>query len=149
MPTVSTTHKVDARVIVPALRTLDTLLSTGALQGGLGAGEGGAWAAEVAALVRKRLLTGKEDVGRVLASASVLLGLLDWAGPPRVAALCTLCDLLGHPYPLVRKTVAERAYVKLLTSGEDILEAPGAFAPFPARAAFVGAPFFSPARATP
>ncbi len=127
VPMVSTTHKVDARVIVPALRTLDTLLTTGALQRGMGDAEGRAWAVEVGSLVRKRLLTGKEDVSRVLASSAVLLGLLDWAGPPRAAALATLCDLLGHPYPLVRKTVAERAYVKLLTSGEDILEA-GAFA---------------------
>ena len=123
-PPTPSTHKVDARVVVPALRTLEALLRTGALTRGLGpAGE--PWAAALAALVRKRMLSAREDVARVLASAPVLLGLLDWRGRVADSALLSICDLLGHPFPLVRKSVAEKAYVRLLTAGEDILAVPG------------------------
>ena len=122
------THRVDVRMVVPALRTLEALLSCGSLdeaEGGSSSSsssssaaeeEGSSWAAALVALVRKRLLSGKEDVPRVLATTAVMLGLLGFPAA-KEAALATVLDVLAHPFPLLRRSAAEKLYVKLLGGG--------------------------------
>jgi hypothetical protein len=80
-------------------------------------------------------MASKEDVPRVLAASSVFLGLLSFnedaaagsaaqtgpRGPVVPAALICLLDLLGHPFPRVRKSVAEQMYVRLLMLEETDL----------------------------
>lgn len=119
-------YRVDSRLVTPALKTLDVLLSQGLLacldrrhhttaaaaeapQPRLAFGE------EVVAVTRRRLETGADDVHRTLAGAHVLMGLLPFtAGLARVRATLALLDLLGHPFPRVRRAVAEALYTRLL-----------------------------------
>lgn len=134
-PDINSTHKVDVRVVVPTLRTLDLLLSCGSLD--ILRPPHGAWGSAIVALVRRRVMASKEDVPRVLAASSVFLGLLSFRsdepmaatgsqgpkGPVVPAALVCLLDLLGHPFPRVRKSVAEQMYVRLLTLDDRELAA--------------------------
>jgi hypothetical protein len=171
-------YRVDSRLVTPSLKTLDVLLSQGLLacldrhqpHGHASDAAGGApppplprlsFGEEVAAVTRRRLETGGDDVPRTLAGAqgawrwwrrvplrrrrpglsqsiarslacplpaslassapvtatpaAVLMGLLPFtAGLARARAALALLDLLGHPFPRVRRAVAEALYARLL-----------------------------------
>jgi len=64
-----------------------------------------------------------KDVRRVMAAGGVVLGLAALPAPAGPAAIVTALDLLGHPFPKVRQTVAERLYHVLL-AGVDFPWAP-------------------------
>lgn len=117
---INVTHKVDVRVIVPALRTLETLLGNGSLDALQPPQH--AWASDLLIMVRRRVVMARDDVTRVQAAAAVYLGLLHFEQPVRGESLTSLLDLLCHPFPRVRKSTAERLYVRLLTM-DDILSA--------------------------
>jgi hypothetical protein len=53
------------------------------------------------------------------------MGLLHFRPPVRTAAALLVCDLLLHPFPRVRKTTAERLYVRLLTLDEEMWRGEG------------------------
>jgi len=73
-------------------------------------------------LLRYRVMRSK-DVRRVMAAGDVVLGLAALPAPVGPAAIVTALDLLGHPFPKVRQTVAERLYHVLL-AGVDFPWAP-------------------------
>ena len=110
---ITATHRVDVRVIVPALRTTDILLASGgldALQPSLFS-----WPLDMLVMVRRRVEKSREDVGRVLAAAGLYLGLLHFSPPASHNAALAILDLLCHPFPRVRKTTADKLYVRLLS----------------------------------
>ena len=130
--------KVDSRLVTPALKTLDILLSQGLLgcldrprtaSGPAAAGGVAVTSAapsgssrptitfgeEVVAFTRRRLETGSEDVQRTLAGAQVYLGLLSFtSGLARCHATLALLDMLGHGFPRIRRAVSELLYTRLL-----------------------------------
>ena len=106
---------LESRLLTPTLVTLDVLLRAGALDSGPAA----AWAAfadTLASAARARALPARDDAARVLAACDVCLSLLCARRAPsaRVAAALTALDILGHPFPAVRRATAERLYVRLL-----------------------------------
>ena len=110
---ITATHRVDTRVIVPALRTTDILLASGgldALQPPVFT-----WPIDMLVMVRRRVEKSREDVGRVLAAAGLYLGLLHFSPPASHNAAIAILDLLCHPFPRVRKTTADKFYVRLLS----------------------------------
>jgi hypothetical protein len=116
---INTTHRVDVRIIVPALRTMEVLLSKGAFDSLVPPQS--TWSTEVLVLIKRRVSMAKEDVARVLAAGAVYLGLLHFPLAIRESSLTNLLDLLGHPFPRVRKTISEKLYIRLLTVDEAIL----------------------------
>jgi HEAT repeat protein len=110
---ITATHRVDVRVIVPALRTTDILLASG----GLDALQPSqySWPLDMLVMVRRRVEKSREDVGRVLAAAGLYLGLLHFSPPASQNAALAILDLLCHPFPRVRKTTADKLYVRLLS----------------------------------
>lgn len=108
----STKGKVQTRLVTPVLRTLDLLLANdvfGALQE-----PRSPFAGELVKLARARVMRSGDAV-RVMAGINVFLGLIPFKEPVRGAAVLALLDLLGHPFPKVRKLTAERLYERLLT----------------------------------
>ena len=127
----SATVKVDTRLVTPALRTLDALLTQGLLdcmmmvpaaeatpagapRPAAAAPPAPSFGMELAALTVRRLGTAPDDVQRTLAGSAVLLGLLPFPGGVRVASTLALLDLLAHGFPRVRRAVAEALYTRLL-----------------------------------
>jgi hypothetical protein len=115
---VNATTKVEVRLIVPALRTAEVLLSRGAFDTLVPPAS--TFPSELLALTRRRVTMARDDVARVMAAGAVYLGLLPFADKVRVNAVVALLDLLGHPFPRVRKSIAEKLYIRLLTI-EDIV----------------------------
>jgi hypothetical protein len=107
----ATRYMVESRLVVPVLRTLETLLSEGDLAGGTA--RLGKWAKEAVPLIRYRIMKSREPV-RVMTAASVLLGMVPFPQPVGAAALRTVLDLLGHPFPKVRRVAAEKLFSTLM-----------------------------------
>jgi hypothetical protein len=109
--------KLDNRVITPALRTLELLAAQGSLdslQPPASFGE------DVLATCRKRAQNGRDDAIRIMTAGAVALSFVHFKEPVASKALILLLDLLCHPFPKVRKVVAESLYVKLLTLGDSL-----------------------------
>jgi hypothetical protein len=130
--------KVDSRVITPTLRTVDTLLTAGCLDG-LQAGAASCakaseaatlasvdFASDLIAATKRRVQTSKDDAMRIMAAGSVYLGLLHFEEPVRSQAALALLDLLCHPFPRVRKVISEKFYVRLLTLEDCFTKPAGA-----------------------
>ncbi|KAL8610270.1 hypothetical protein ACOMHN_062002 [Nucella lapillus] len=58
------------------------------------------------------------DPNKIMASADVFCGMLQFSGPVRTKALTHLCIFLCHRYPRVRKTTANKLYEAVLTYDE-------------------------------
>ena len=104
---------VDSRLATPTLRTLEVLLDAGAFDA-LQPPEH-YFAPACIAAVGRRVAAAPDDAVRAMAAAGVYLCLLGFGCSIRTRALGALLELLVHPFPRVRKTTAERLYVRLLT----------------------------------
>lgn len=113
-------YKVAVKTVLPTLTTLDVLLGTKALL--LLSPPHHTFALHALPLLRYRTMRSK-DPRRVMAAAGVVLGLMPFPDPVGPAAAVTALDLLGHPFPKVRHTMATRLYQATLT-GEDFPWAP-------------------------
>jgi hypothetical protein len=106
--------KLEVRLVTPALRTLDLLLRSGALDC-LAPPAYPTFILDALAAAAKRAHAARDDSARVLAACEVHLAALHLPPPVRRAALCGVLDVLGHPFPRLRRGAAERLYVRLLT----------------------------------
>ena len=88
---------------------------------------GSSFVEDCVAVVSRRVSTGLDDAARLISAASVLTNFVGISsssirgGTPITCtsgrtAISVLLGLLGHKYPHVRKAVAERMYVRLLTT---------------------------------
>lgn len=103
--------RVAHKLATPALRTLQVLLAPGHLD--VLAPPLSTWGELLLPLLRFRVMR-SSDVGRILAASAALLAMTRWEAPVGSAAMMTVLDLLGHAFPKVRRTVAEKMYVHLL-----------------------------------
>jgi hypothetical protein len=112
--------KLEVRLVTPALRTLDLLLRSGALDC-LAPPAYPTFIPDALAAAAKRAHAARDDSARVLAACEVHLAALHLPPPVRQLALCGVLDVLGHPFPRLRRGAAERLYVRLLTLEEGAL----------------------------
>lgn len=103
---------IQARLVVPTLRTLTLLLESGCLE--VLQAPKSSFASSLVSLTRMRCAKSGDAI-RVMEGAAVLLGALSFEPPVRTEALVSLLDLLCHDFPKVRKTTAERLHIRILT----------------------------------
>ena len=107
----ATRFRVESRLVVPVLRTINALLTHGKV--GEGRARRGAWSREAVPLIRFRVMRSKDPV-RVMEASQVLLGMVALPQPVGAAALHTVLDLLAHPFPKVRRLTGERLFATLM-----------------------------------
>ncbi|XP_060577597.1 tubulin-specific chaperone D-like [Ruditapes philippinarum] len=105
-------QKVD-RVSLPMVKMLDQLLSTGCFDPFIEQ-ESHSFPLEVYQLVKTEILKCGEPQ-KLLASADVYCGLLQFPGEVRKKSLTSLCIFLCHRFPRIRKTTANKFYEVLVT----------------------------------
>eukprot|EP01138_Halocafeteria_seosinensis_P011721 gb/GECG01011978.1/.p1 GENE.gb/GECG01011978.1/~~gb/GECG01011978.1/.p1 ORF type:complete len:1494 (+),score=189.78 gb/GECG01011978.1/:1-4482(+) len=105
-------YKVQSRVVTPTLRMLNLLISNGFLDALQPPSE--RFTLDLIPLVRYRTMKSKDAV-RVMEAANVFLGLLSFASPALDSSLLATLDLMGHPFPKIRKVTAEKLYVRIMT----------------------------------
>jgi hypothetical protein len=115
-------EKGHARVVVPAFKTLELLLSHGMLE---------SLTLEVTPFARElqgrvwREVGTSSNIHKLMASIPVLVGLLGYPPPLRHNTLACLLSLLSHAtFPKVRRLTAEALYNALLISSDELV--PGA-----------------------
>lgn len=115
-------EKGHARVVVPAFKTLELLLSNGLLEP-LSL-DVSSFASSLQSRVWKEV-SASQNIHKLMACIPVLVGLLAYPAPLRTTTLSNLLTLLGHAtFPKVRRLTAEALYNALLISGEELI--PGA-----------------------
>jgi len=113
-------HSRDDRVTLPALKTLDHMLSWGVLDP-LASDDSESVPQQLVAMVKAEVAKcGRPH--KIMAAADVYCGLLQFEGATRARCLQQLLILLCHKYPRVRKTTSDKLYEALLTYDDVIPE---------------------------
>ena len=110
-------HAQDARVIVPAFKTLDTLFTAGVM----GDIDPDTLGTRIFSVLRAEVLKSR-DLVKLLAAAPVFASMLMYPPPLASSVLRVLVSFLGHPYPKLRKEVADQLYLGLNTYEEHLPE---------------------------
>uniref|UniRef100_A0A8C8ZUX8 Tubulin-specific chaperone D n=1 Tax=Prolemur simus TaxID=1328070 RepID=A0A8C8ZUX8_PROSS len=108
------------RVSLPLLRTLDQMLANGCFEA-LAAEEDHPFCVKLLALCKEEIKRSK-DIQKLQSGIAVFCGTVQFCGAVRRQALLQLCLLLCHPFPLIRKSTASRAYEMVLTYS-DVVDA--------------------------
>ena len=112
-------EKGHARVVVPAFKTLELLLSNGLLEP-LSL-DVSSFAPSLQSRVWKEV-SASQNIHKLMACIPVLVGLLAYPPPLRTHTLSNLLTLLGHAtFPKVRRLTAEALYNALLVSGDELI----------------------------
>ncbi|XP_012511897.1 PREDICTED: tubulin-specific chaperone D [Propithecus coquereli] len=106
------------RVSVPLLRTLDQMLANGCFEV-FAVEEDHPFCVKLLALCKEEIKRSK-DVQKLQSSIAVFCGMVQFCGAVRRQVLLQLCLLLCHPFPLIRKTTASRAYEMVLTYSDVV-----------------------------
>ncbi|XP_069339168.1 tubulin-specific chaperone D isoform X2 [Eulemur rufifrons] len=106
------------RVSVPLLRTLDQMLANGCFEV-LAAEEDHPFCVKLLALCKEEIKRSK-DIQKLQSGIAVFCGMVQFCGAVRRQALLQLCLLLCHPFPLIRKSTASRAYETVLTYSDVV-----------------------------
>uniref|UniRef100_A0A8D2D2J7 Tubulin-specific chaperone D n=1 Tax=Sciurus vulgaris TaxID=55149 RepID=A0A8D2D2J7_SCIVU len=101
------------RVSVSLLKMLDQVLANGCFDI-FTAEENHPFCVRLLALCKEEIKKSK-DVQKLLSSIAVLCGMVPFCGDVRKKVLLQLFLLLGHPFPVIRKTTASQVYEMVLT----------------------------------
>ncbi|XP_057310361.1 tubulin-specific chaperone D-like [Hydractinia symbiolongicarpus] len=115
------THSKDDRVVIPMLRMLDIILSSGSLELYNDIQKSQKFPLKLLLSIKDEMKSCGE-VKKILASINIFCGLLQFEGDVRTKSLQHVMMYLCHKYPRIRKATAEQLYTTFLTY-DDILPA--------------------------
>ncbi|XP_052612705.1 tubulin-specific chaperone D isoform X3 [Peromyscus californicus insignis] len=108
------------RVSVSLLKMLDQLLANGCFDI-FTAEENHPFCVKLLTLCKEEIRKSK-DIQKLRSSIAVLCGMVQFSGDVRKKVLLQLFLLLGHPFPVIRKTTASQVYEMVLTYS-DLVDA--------------------------
>ncbi|XP_008837869.1 tubulin-specific chaperone D [Nannospalax galili] len=112
------------RVSVSLLKTLDQILANGCFDI-FTTEENHPFCVKLLALCKEEIKKSK-DIQKLQSSIAVLCGMVQFHGDVRKKVLLQLFLLLGHPFPVIRKTAASQVYEMVLTYSDvadaDVLD---------------------------
>ncbi|KAG7317357.1 hypothetical protein KOW79_019655 [Hemibagrus wyckioides] len=108
------------RVSVPVLKMLDQMLGNGCFEIFIHQ-DSHPFCVELLSLCKEEIKKSM-DTKKLRSCISVYCGLIQFEGDVRKKVLVQLMLLLGHPYPVIRKTTAAQMYEMLLTY-DDVVDA--------------------------
>ncbi|XP_051572413.1 tubulin-specific chaperone D-like [Myxocyprinus asiaticus] len=108
------------RVSVPLLKMVDQILANGCFEL-FTSEESHPFGVELLSLCKEEIKKSK-DVQKLLSCIAVFCGMVQFQGDVRKNVLVQLLMLLGHPFPVIRKTTASQVYEMLLTYDDVIVD---------------------------
>ncbi|XP_040606163.1 tubulin-specific chaperone D [Mesocricetus auratus] len=108
------------RVSISLLKMLDQLLANGCFEI-FTSEENHPFCVKLLALCKEEIRNSK-DIQKLRSSIAVLCGMVQFNGDVRKKVLLQLFLLLGHPFPVIRKTTASEVYEMVLTYS-DLVDA--------------------------
>jgi Tubulin folding cofactor D C terminal len=114
--------KLDYRLLTPAIKTLDVVARHEPVMLALLSAGGGGAEEEIIRAASNRAYASSQDAARISAVADLCLTFLGAGSSSSITTFATsavtlLLDVLGHPFPKLRRQTAEKLYVRLLTVG--------------------------------
>ncbi|XP_006869675.1 PREDICTED: tubulin-specific chaperone D [Chrysochloris asiatica] len=111
-------HRLNDRVSVPLLKTLDQMLANGCFEV-FTVEPDHPFAVKLLALCKEEIRKSKDTL-KLRSSIAVFCGMIQFQGEVRKKVLLQLLLLLCHPFPTIRNATASQVYEMVLTYGEAV-----------------------------